>query len=75
MLTTARRINLTQRFRTDAASDITNYLVSRLIDEAQANRAEDHWHPEIAAPLQEMADAWIEAMAEAGVEYEWSPAD
>ena len=56
------------------ATEMAHYLISRLIDERDENSAHDHWHPEIATPLGEMAKVWIKALKDAGVVYEYRSA-
>lgn len=55
------------------ASMITlRWLLSRLADEEVANLAPDHFHPEVAAPLQALHHAIVSAMERAGVDYLWA---
>lgn len=70
-LTTANRINLTQPIQDGSAAGMAMYLISRLIDERDANSAHDHWHPEVADPLNEMAKAITRALKSAGITYEY----
>ena len=70
-LTTAKRIDLGPVLESGSAREMALYLVSRLIDERDENRAADHWHPELAAPFDEMAEAWIGALKQAGVKFEY----
>ncbi len=55
-----------------AAVKMLNWLVSRLEDEADENVAHDHWHPEIAGPLQGLRRVLVEKMEAAGFPYTWS---
>ncbi len=73
-LTTANRINLRRVIESGDATEMANYLISRLIDERDENSAHDHWHPEIANPLGEMARAWMKALSDAGITYEYRSA-
>ena len=73
-LTTAHRIDLRSIVESIDGREMALYLISRLIDERDQNKVHDHWHPEIATPFGEMAKAWIQALKEAGVTFEYQPA-
>ncbi len=70
-LTTVKRIDLRSTIKSGDAREMALYMVSRLIDERDANKVHDHWHPELATPFGEMATAWIEALQQAGVTFEY----
>ncbi len=55
----------------EGAVKMLNWLVSRLEDEADENLAHDHFHPEIAGPLQGLRRVLVERMEEAGLTYTW----
>lgn len=71
ILTTATRIDLNSLVEIGDATEMAFYLVSRLIDERDENRAHDHWHPELGTAFAEMAAAWIQALKQAGVTFEY----
>lgn len=55
-------------------ADALRWILSRIEDEAAENLAHDHWHPDVAGPLQVLVLALRQALERAGEGTAWVPA-
>ena len=58
-----------------SGADALRWILSRIEDESQENLAHDHWHPELAGPLQILVMAVRQALERAGERTVWLSAD
>ena len=69
LLTTAHKADLGPILKRGSALDMANYLISRLIEERDENLVHDHFHPELADPLDVMTGWWLASLEGAGEEF------
>lgn len=69
--TTLHRLKFREALELLSGEKLLLWLVSRLEDEYVENLVEDHYHPEIAAPLQGLVRALVERMEAEGLSYVW----
>lgn len=68
--TTLQYLNFGPALELDGKTAIM-WLISRIEDERDENRAYDHWHPEIGVPLDDLMNTLKSRLGESGVEFEW----
>ena len=72
--TVLRRLDLEPAL-TMPGADAIRWVLSRVEDEAAENLVHDHWHPQIAGPLQVLLVALRQALERAGERTAWVSAD
>ena len=74
MFTVLMRLNIGPMLTMQGA-DALRWILSRLEDEAAENLVHDHWHPEIAGPLQALVMTLQQALERAGERTAWVSSD